>query len=539
MRILVADSLVPEALDLLRSQHAVDVRTGLPAAELAAVVGEYDALVVRSRTKVTKEIIARAKGLKLVARAGIGVDNIDVEAATARGIMVVNAPSESVVAVAEHTMALLLALARRVPQADASVRGGEWARGKFEGVELTGKTLGVVGLGKIGSEVAKKALAFGMAVVGYDPLITPERAEDLGVDLLPLDELLRRADFISVHVPALATTQRMIGTRELALVKPGLRIVNCARGGVIDEEALLKALAEGRVAGAGLDVFAQEPPTDPRLLADPRVVLTPHVAGSTVESRNKIGVAVAREVLAVLAGQPPTNPVNLPALSTREWQRLRPYLSLAERLGIIARELLGRETESRVLPAPAAGQLREVAFEVQGEMADRPREVLANAVLKGLLSTGGNGPINLVNSRPTASARGLVLRESRVAVEEQEETTLRLRLQTTAGAVELLGDVTRGVPQVLQVNDYWLAFPAQGILLFSEHREGPGVLGTVGTMLGGAGLSISFVQLGRKARGGEGLMVLGLDDNLPLAIADQLRALPSVIWLREVALPSE
>lgn len=524
MRILVTEALEPGALALLAARHNTDVRQGLAPAELQEILGGYDALIVRSQTKVNRALLERGKNLKLVARAGIGVDNIDVQAATELGIVVVNAPNENVVAAAEHTLGLMLALARHVPRADASLRAGKWQRAKFEGVELSGKTLGIVGLGKIGGEVARRALAFGMEVVASDPLVSPERAAELGVCLLPFDELLAAADFISLHVPGGSATHHLLGARELALVKPVCRLVNCARGGVIDEGALLAALAEGRVAGAALDVFAVEPPADPRLLAEERVVLTPHIGGSTAEARVNVGLAVAREALAVLDGLPPINPVNLPALSPREWQVLRPLLALAERLGTIGRGLM-------------SGQLRAIAVQTEGALSERSRQLLASAALRGLLASGDNGAVNLVNARAVASARGLRLYEGRAA-DEECEPGLQLRLETTEGQNELQGGLTRAVPHVLRVDDYWLTFPAQGNLLFGEHSEGPGVLSSVTRVLAEGGVSISFVQLGRRARGGRGLMVLGLDDALPAAVLNALRALPSAIWIREVALPA-
>ncbi|MCL5108229.1 MAG: phosphoglycerate dehydrogenase [Chloroflexi bacterium] len=524
MKILVSEPLEPAALALLAERHEVDARQGLSPAELREIIPRYDALIVRSATKVNRALLERATNLKLVARAGIGVDNIDVAAATERGIVVVNAPNENVTAVAEHTLGLMLALSRHVARADASLRAGKWQRSQFEGGELFGKTLGIVGLGKIGGEVARRALAFGMEVVAADPLVSPERAAELGVRLVSMDDLLATADYVSLHVPGGQGTRGLLGAKELARVKPGCRIINCARGGVIDETALLDAIAADRVAGAALDVFAAEPPADPRLLAEGRVLLTPHIGGSTAEARVNVGLTVAREALAVLAGLPPANPVNLPALSPREWQALKPMLALAERLGVVARGLL-------------AGQLRAIAVQTEGAYAERPRQLLAAAALRGLLANGDNGAVNLVNARAVAATRGLRLYESYTA-DEECEPGLALRLETTEGQNELHGGLTRGVPHVLRVDDYWLSFPAQGNLLFGEYSEGRGVLSSVTRVLAEGGVSISFVQLGRRERGGRGLMVLGLDDACPAPVLAALRALPSALWVREVALPA-
>ncbi len=311
MRILITETLSPEAVALLRACHQVDVRDGCRGEQLRAIIGDYDALIVRSQTRVCREVLRRAERLRLIARAGSGVDNIDVAEAERRGILVVNTPGANAIAVAEHTLGLMLALARHIPQADASVRAGEWRRGEFEGVELYGKVLGIIGLGCVGMEVARRALALGMTVIATDPFVAPQRASALGVPLLPLEALLARADFISIHVPATPSTHRLVGREALALVKPGCRIVNCARGEVLDEEALADALAEGKVAGAALDVFAREPPTNRRLLADRRVILTPHIGGSTAEARARVGMEVAREVLRVLAGQSPAHRVSV------------------------------------------------------------------------------------------------------------------------------------------------------------------------------------------------------------------------------------
>lgn len=310
MRILITESLSPEAVRLLRACHQVDVRDGCRGEQLCGIIADYDALIVRSQTQVGREVLRHATRLRLIARAGSGVDNIDVAEAERRGILVINTPGANAIAVAEHTIGLMLALARHLPRADASVRAGEWRRAEFEGVELCGKTLGIVGLGRIGAEVARRALALGMTVIATDPFVAPEQVAAMGVPLMPLETLLARADFISVHVPADPSTHHLIGRRELALVKPGCRIVNCARGEVLDEEALADALAGGKVAGAALDVFEQEPPANRRLLADRRVILTPHIAGSTVEARARVGVEVAREVLRVLGGQPPLRVVS-------------------------------------------------------------------------------------------------------------------------------------------------------------------------------------------------------------------------------------
>ncbi|MBC7224981.1 MAG: phosphoglycerate dehydrogenase, partial [Anaerolineae bacterium] len=492
-------------------------------AQLLDLVRRVDALVVRSRTKVSSQVVEAGRDLRVIARAGAGVDNIDLEAATRRGILVVNAPGANTVAVAEHTMALILALARRIPEADASMHAGRWEKGRLQGTELMGKVLGLIGLGRIGSAVAQRALAFGMEVLAYDPFVSVAHAEALRVRLADLDEVLRQADFLSVHAPATPQTRRLIGAAELAKMKPTARIVNCARGGIVDEAALGQALREGRLAGAALDVFEEEPPTRSPLLDAPNVILTPHLAGSTLEAQRKVGMSAAEDVVRVLRGEPPRHPVNAPFLAPEVLESLYPYVELCQRLGRLYAQLAGDHLESL-----------EITY--SGDLANQDTTALRAALLAGLLEQVSEEPVNLVNAPLLARSRGLAVEERKTPATEHFTSQVTLRARTTAGERTLAGTVIRGEPHVVEVDGYHLDFVARGHLLVSEHIEGPGILGRVGTLLGEAGINISFVQVGRKARGGLGLMVLGLDEPPTQEVLGRMMELPTIRSVRVAVL---
>ncbi len=520
-RVLVTEPLSDEGLSRLREAVEVDVREGLSQEELVAAVAGYDALVVRSRTRVTAEVLAAGTRLRVVARAGAGVDNIDVEAATRRGILVVNAPHGNTVAVAEHTMGLMLALARHIPAADAATKAGRWPKGALVGGELRGKVLGIVGLGRIGSALARRAAAFEMRLVAYDPFVAAEQAARLGVEMVSLEDLLRQADFVSIHTPANERTRGLIDAGMLALMKPTARLINCARGGIVDEAALEQALAEGRLAGAGLDVFGQEPPTSPGLVHSPRTVCTPHLAASTAEAQEQCALDVVEQVLAVLSGRPARYPVNAPALSSEELAALGPYLELAARLGSFFAQMDG-------------GALQRLEFVYAGEPARHDVALLRAAMLVGLLQLAVEEPVNLVNACAVAASRGLAIAERREPEAESYTNLLTIHAVTTEGERSATGSVVRGRPHVVGIDGFWLDFPLEGYLLLSEHIEQAGVLGRMGTLLGEAGVSISFVQVGRWGRGSRGVMVLGLDDPAPPGLLDRIREQPSIRSVRLV-----
>ena len=517
MRVLVADPIAPDGVDLLRRGADVDVRTGLPRADLLAIVGQYDALVVRSETKVTAEVIQAGRRLQVIGRAGVGVDNIDVEAATERGVVVVNAPTGNTIAAAEHAIALLLAVARKVPQAQASLVAGKWERSRYIGNEVRGKTLGIVGLGRIGSEVARRARGLEMQVVGFDPYVPQDFAQQLGVRIVPFDLLLSAADFISLHTPLTEATRGMIGRRELSLCKPTAYLINAARGGLVDEEALLEALQEGRLAGAAVDVFAKEPPLNSPLLASDKVVATPHIGALTREAQISVALDVAEQVLAVLHGRPARYAVNMPVAQPEAYGKLRPYLGLAEELARLCYQLV-------------EGQLEAIEITYWGEIGEQDTRPLRAAVIKGLLGGVTEETINVVNAHLVARARGLrVVEQTNTGDLESYASLVNLRLQTDRGAEEVAGTIIRREPHVVRVGEYWLDFiPGRGHLLFCYHRDVPGVVGRVGTILGQANINISSLQVARQRPHGEALMVLGLDEGIPEEVQRQITAEPSI-----------
>lgn len=519
-RVLVTESLAEPGLDLLRQLAEVDVIAGPNSTELAELVGSYDALVVRSHTRVTSQVIEAGGRLRVIGRAGTGVDNIDLESATRHGVLVVNAPNGNSVAVAEHTIGLMLALARNIPQGDSSLRQGRWDKGALVGTEVRGKCLGIVGMGRVGAAVASRAVGLEMEVVAYDPFVSTEHAARLGVRLLPLDELLRTADFISLHVPATNLTKGMIGQRELALMKPTARLVNCARGGIVDEHALLEALQERRIAGAALDVFSREPLDDGRFLSDERLILTPHLGASTEEAQSSAALDVAEQVIAVLEGRVPRYPVNAPALSPEELAEVGPYVDLAQRLGSFYAQI-------------ATGNLVGLELAYAGELAGHDTQLLKAAALTGLLSHTCDEMVNLINAEMVARERGILLSERRVPAAENFTSLLTLKAATTVGERTLVGTVMRGEPHLVGIDGFWFDSVLEGRLLVSEHVEQPGIIGRMGLLLGEAGVNIFFVQVGRRERGGHGVMVMGVDDPISDELLGRIMTLPSIraAWL--------
>jgi D-3-phosphoglycerate dehydrogenase len=523
-RVLITEPIDEAGVRLLQEEHEVVLRPDCTPEELLRLIPDFEALVVRSATRVTAEVIAAGRRLQVIGRAGVGVNNIDVEAATARGIVVVNVPDGNTIAATEHTFALLLALARHIPDAVASLRAGRWERQRFVGMELRGKTLGIVGLGRIGQEVARRALAFGMAVVGYDPYLPPERAEALGVRVAPLDEVLRAADVLTVHTPLTPQTRGLIGARELALLRPGALVLNCARGGIIDEAALYQALASGHLGGAGLDVFAEEPAVGHPLLGLPNVVATPHLGASTREAQSVSAVEVARYVRAVLAGSPVQTAVNLPGLSEREWEVVRPYVRLGELLGRLYVQAMG-------------GRLGEVQV-LAPELPGRGGDWVAAAALRGMLVGVVDDVVNLVNARTVAARHGvrLVLSQSR----EVGEGSLRIRVGTGAGTRSLGGYVQPdGTLRITDLDGMPLDIAPTRYMLVTRHNDRPGLIGRVGTVLGQVGVNIAAMLVGRRSVRGAAVMVLCVDDPVPEAALAELRAIPDIASVHSVVLPAE
>ncbi len=518
-KILVADPLAEDGLDRLRRAGEVTVVSKLAEPELVDRIPAFDALVVRSETRVTAPIIEAGARLRVIGRAGVGVDNIDVAAATRRGILVVNAPRGNIVAAAEHTMALLFALARWVPQADASVKRGEWTRARFLGTEIRGKTLGVVGLGNVGSEVAKRAHGVEMDVIAFDPVVSVERAELFNVSLVTLEELLERADFVTLHVPLVEANRHLIGAAQLARMKPGARLINAARGGIVDEAALAEALSSGRLAAAAADVFETEPPGENALLALPNFIATPHIAASTVEAQVSVAFDVAEEVAAVLAGDLPRFAVNAPALPPEELAYLRPFADLTERLAALHAQLFGGRTSA-------------IELDFEGELAEHDVNLLIAAAIKGVLQPFTEERINAVNARLIASARGIRVVERRSRAHSSYASLLTVRMQEH----EIAGTVIMGELRAVRIDSFRVDLVPDGRFLVSRHEDRPGVVGKVGSILGEHDVNIASMQVGRDAPRGNAMMILAVDDRVAPQLLDRLREVDGMADLRYVEL---
>ena len=527
LRILVAEAIAPEGVAALEARHQVDVRTGLSTDELRSVVGEYDALVVRSGVDVDAELIAAGKKLQVIGRAGVGVDNVDLDAATRAGITVVNAPTGNTIAAAEHTIALLLALARNVPAADASLRRGEWSRSKLQGVQLRGRTLGIIGLGKIGMAVAERARGFGMTLLGSDPFVTGEQASLRGVELVPFETLLERSDAVTVHVPLTRGTTSLIDARAIARMKPAAFILNVARGGIVDETALAAALREGRIGGAGVDVFETEPPAGSPLLEAPNTVITPHLGASTVEAQVAVAEEIAEQVLDVLDGRPAQYAVNAPLLSAEAEQTIGPYLPLAETLG-------------RFLAQFARGGVGTLTVELAGDLARTESGPVTAAALRGLLETSTTERVNLVNAAILAKARGISVVERKTADAGGFSAAVTLRASASgssrASEVAVGGTVAGGEMRIVRLNAYRLDMAAEDRMLITRHQDRPGTIGRLGQLLGQADVNISSMHVARTAPRADALMVVSVDEDVSPELEAAIRADEGVLDLWAIRL---
>ncbi len=528
LRVLVSDDLSKEGLAVLRAAPglSVDVKTSLSPADLLSIIGDYDALAVRSATQVTAQVFEAARRLKVVGRAGVGVDNIDLAAASRRGVVVMNAPGGSAVTVAEHTLAMMFALARRIPAATASVKGGKWEKKRFaSGHELSGKTLGVVGTGNIGSVVVDRAHGLKMNVVAYDPFISAAAAARLGIELLPLDDLLRRADFVTLHVPLTDATKNLIGEKQFLLMKPGAFLVNCARGGLIDEAALARALSGGRIGGAAFDVFAKEPPpADHPLLAQENFVCTPHLGASTEEAQAAVALAVCEQIVDFLVRGDVKNAVNVPSVSRELLDRIGPFLTLAERLGALVGQL-------------AAEHMTEFRVTVAGAVASEPRRPIALAALRGLLSHAADaGQVNDVNAPALAAERGIQLVEETSDRARDFASLVTVTARGPEGETSAAGTVFGREPRLLRLDHFEVESAAEGVLLVLRNQDVPGVVGQIGQTIGTAGLNIARMALSRRTEQKEALAILNLDSPAPAAVLDALRALPPVREVHQVQL---
>jgi D-3-phosphoglycerate dehydrogenase len=516
-KVLVSDPIDQVGIDILSQVAQVDIKTGLSPEELVRIMPEYDALMIRSGTHVTKEIIEAGTQLKIIGRAGVGVDNVDVPAATRQGIVVVNSPEGNTIAAAEHALAMMLSLSRYIPEANQSVKGSQWDRKSFIGAEVYKKTLGVVGLGKIGSHVASVAKAMGMKLLAYDPFISVERADELGCRLVDLDMLFQESDYITLHIPKTPETTHLINAEAIAKMKPTTRIINCARGGIIDEAALAEALKTGKIAGAALDVFETEPLGESELRSlGKNLILTPHLGASTAEAQVNVAIDVAEQIRDVLLGLPARSAVNIPGLRPDVLEKLRPYLLLAETLGHLVGQLAG-------------GRIELLNISLQGELATNQSQPLIVAALKGLLSQALRERVNYVNASIEAKERGIRVIETRDASIRDYSGSLHLAARGSLGEHSvtgaLLGD---NEIRITSIDDFPINVPPTANMLFTLHRDMPGIIGNIGSLLGSFNVNIASMQVGRKIVRGDAVMVLSLDDPLPEGILAEILKIPGI-----------
>ncbi len=519
-KVLISDKLSPAAVEIFRNRGIeVDVKTGLSPADLRAIIAEYDGLAVRSSTKVTRELLEVAETLKVVGRAGIGVDNVDVKSATARGVVVMNTPYGNAITTAEHAIAMMFALARQIPEASASTKAGKWEKNRFMGVELTGKTLGLIGCGNIGSIVADRAQGLKMRVIAFDPYLTEKRALDLGVEKVELDDLIARADLITLHTPLTDSTRNILSREALARTKKGVRIINCARGGLVDEAALADALKSGQVAGAALDVFETEPATDSPLFGLDNVVCTPHLGAATAEAQENVALQVAEQMSDFLLTGAVSNAINMPSVTAEEAPRLRPYMELCRLLGSMA----GQLTQSR------DGTLKRVTIEYEGLAAKLNHRPLDAAVLAGLMGPMSEGA-NMVNAPVLARERGIDVATVVHDRPSEYQTLVRLTVATEQGERSLSGTLFAGArPRIVEIKGIRVEADFARHMLYVTNQDKPGFIGRFGATLAGAGINIATFHLGRADQGGDAICMVSVDEKVPEEVLAMVRTLPLVM----------
>ncbi len=517
-KILVSDPLAEEGIAILEKEKSfkVDVKAKLPPPELKEIIKDYEALIIRSGTKVTSDIISNAHKLKIIGRAGVGLDNVDVNAASQRGIIVMNAPAGNMISTAEHTMSVMLALSRNIPQAYVSMREGKWDRKKFMGTELYNKTLGVIGLGRIGAEVAKRALSFKMKVLGYDPYLSVEKAKKMDVELADLKDLLKRADYITVHTPLTDETKHLLGDDEFKIMKKGVRVINCARGGIIDEKALEEALESGKVAGAALDVYEKEPPSDSPLLKRPNVITTPHLGASTEEAQVNVAIDVAEAVRDAMLNKGIRNAVNVPSIDSETLKNLKPYLNLAEKIGLLQTQL-------------AEGHIHKVKVKYVGDVTGYDITPITMAIVKGLLSPILQETINYMNALLIAKTRGIVVSESKTTEVMDFANAVAVTVETNKGKNLVMGSLfTKTDPRIIRINNFYVDLVPEGHLIYISNRDLPGVVGEIGTILGENGINIAGMTFGRIKPGGDAITVLNIDSEPKKDVVQKLRKAKNV-----------
>jgi D-3-phosphoglycerate dehydrogenase len=512
VKVLITDPISEEGIKILKAEPGVqvDVETKLTKEALIEKIVDYDALVIRSETQVTKEVIDAAKHLMIIGRAGVGIDNVDVPAATQKGIIVANAPEGNMIAACEHTISMMFALSRNIPQANASLKSGKWERSKFMGVEVLGKTLGVVGMGRIGGEVTKRARCMGMEVLAYDPFTTPERAKDIGAKLTTLDDIYENSDYITVHTPLIPSTRHMISTAQFERMKKGVRIINCARGGIIDEAALLEAIKNGKVAGAALDVFEKEPPVGNPLLEQDKVIVTPHLGASTKEAQISVAVIVAEQVVNAFKGLPVTTALNIPIMKAEAMESIKPYLPLAESLG-------------KFVAQTVDGQVKEIDILYNGEISQKNPSLISIAVVKGLLDVKMGELVNYVNAQSIAKERGIKVVESKSGEVGDYTNLITVTVKTDSMQRKVAGTIFgKDDARIVGIDDYRVDAVPAGYMIVTMHKDRPGVIGGVGMILGKNDINIAAMTVGREEARGEAIMILNVDDEVPQNVLKEM-----------------
>lgn len=512
-KVLISDNLSKEGQAVLQNDPEIelDAREKVSAEELLEIIPEYDALIIRSASKVTEAVLEAGKKLKVIGRAGVGIDNIDIPAATRRGVIVMNTPDANTISTAEHTFSMMMAVSRNIPQADASMKAGKWERKNFMGTEVYGKTLGVIGLGRIGTELAKRAQAFRMNVIAYDPFLTEEKAEKLNVKLASVDEILSNADYISVHTPKNKDTEGMINKDAFAKMKPTCRVINCARGGIINQDDLKEALREGKIAGAALDVYNEEPPEDKDLANVPNLIMTPHLGASTEEAQINVGIIMAEQVMDALKGGLIRNAVNIPSVAPEVLKEVSPYLSLSEKLGLFQAQMMD-------------GQVKKITVEYAGEVCDYPTDLMTVSAVKGLLTPMLSESLNFVNTLVLAKERGIEIIETTKKDEQDFTSTISVIVETTTETQKIKGTVigANRDPRIIGIADYHTDFTPAGYLLYYLHKDEPGIVGKMGTILGNEKINIAALHMGRDKVGGEAISILNVDSDIPKALMEKL-----------------
>jgi len=515
MKVIVADSINQKGIDNLKEIAEVVVDTEITPEELLNTISEYDAIIVRSRTKVTRQIIEKADNLKIIARAGVGVDNVDVEAATEKGIMVVNAPESTSITVAEHTLGLMLTAARKIAIADKSVKENKWDKKQFMGVELRNKTLGVVGMGRIGSQVVSRCKAFEMDTIVYDPYLPKEIAKQMCVELDDLETVLKEADFITIHVPLTPETKHLISEKEIEMMKDDAFIINCARGGIIDEDALYDALANDKLGGAALDVYEEEPPKDSKLLTLDNIVATPHIAASTKEAQRDAAIIVANEVIEVLKGGNPKNVLNMPVVDAKTYEEIKHYLKLCKKLGSFVSQSI-------------TGQIKELEIVYSGELEKIPnQDILTRTTLQGILNNVLNDPVNMINAPTIAKERGITITEGKTVDAQGYDSLVKVKAISENDEFSVEGTDLHE-PVIIKINNYWVDVKPEGHMFISKYNDIPGAIGAIGTKLGQRNINIGTMQVGRDIAGGRAIMILTVDQKIPDDVLEEVKQLDNV-----------